>query len=239
VFILLLLILGTILVFTGLFTAGSLFLQAYIYSEPVQGIAWRGPAAGVAVGVILGVWLLLARAAPDGRYQTLLQFSPRSSIKFEDVWITGRDGSKEHYKAVRTGNRTEFQREGRPGTANKMRSRPGSYFVMENGEEVEFKADRDSKGNFTSAENQPLAYRDAKGRIMTENYPGEINTFNWGQLFVNFLLNVLFFAVLVLSLWLLLEFQFWHSLGMALILWGVSILFVLPPLLSYAESLGR
>lgn len=236
---LLLLIVGTMLVLAGVFTAGTLFLQAYVYSQPVEGVLWRGPIAGLAVGLLLGIWLFLARAAPDGRYQTLLQFSPRDSVKFEDIWLTERDGSKTHYKAVRTGNRVEFQREGRPGTSNRMPSRPGSFFVKENGEEVEFKADRDARGKLTAAENQPLAYRDAKGRVMTENYPGEISTFRWGQLFVNLLLNLLFFLSLVLSLWLLLEYQFWHAFGLSVVLWGLFILFVLPPLLSYAESLGR
>ncbi len=236
---LLLIVVGTALVLAGFFVASTLFLQGYLYSEPTEGIAWRGPAAGAAVALFIGLWLLLARSAPDGRYRTLIEFSPRDSTQFQDLWVPGPDGSKVHYQAVESGARLEYRRNGRPGTENRWRSRPATIFVKEGGEFIEFKPDRDEKGNFKTAENQPLAYRDASGRVMTENFPGRLEPVRWGQFFVNVLLNLAFLGVLLVVIWLLLGYQFWHAFGMTWILWGVLILFVLPPLITYAESLGR
>lgn len=236
---LLLLILGTALVLAGLFVAGTLFLQGYLYSEPVQGIAWRGPAAGAAVAVFVGLWLLLAKAAPDGRYRTLLEFSPRDSTQFEELWVPSRDGGKDHYKLAPTGGRAEYRRNGRAGAENRWRDRPASIFVKEGDQTVEFVPDRDANGKFKTAENQPLAYRDARGRVMTEDYPGRLESYKWGQFFVNVLLNVAFLAVLFAALFFLLEFTFWHAFGLTWVMWGVVVLFVLPPMLTFAESLGK
>jgi len=238
---LLLLIVGTALVLAGLFVAGTLFLQGYLYSEPVHGIAWRGSAAGAAVAVFVGVWLLLAKSAPDGRYRTLLEFSPRDSTQFEvlSVPISERDDRRIVYKWVRVEGRFEYRRDGRPGPDTAWRARPIAIYAKEGDDEVKFVPDRDAKGNFKTEPNQPLLYRDARGRVMAEDYPGRLEMYRWGQFFVNVLLNVAFLAVLFAALFFLLEFQFWHAFGLTWVMWGVLVLFVLPPMLTFAESLGK
>jgi hypothetical protein len=235
--VLLLLLLGTALVLGGLFIAGSLFLQPTLYNEPTQGIVWRGAAAGGAVTVVLALWCFLALKAPDGRYATLLQFNPKDSTTFDEIWVPGPDGKKTLYKRVPGKNGLEaFQRDGRS-----LRSRPMVIFVKdkETGQEAEFKPDLDAKGNFKPDEYQVLWYRDKRGRTMDENSPGSLNTFLWGVLFLNLFINLAFFLALFASLWLLLEFHFWHAFGLAVALWIVLILFAIPPLIGYAESLGR
>lgn len=239
--LLLLLLIGTGLVLGGLFTAASLFLQPTLYSEPVQGVVWRGPVAGGVVALVLGLWAYLALKAPDGRYGTLLQGAfPSESKVYDELWVIGPDGAKVLYRRIPGGKGTEaYQRNGRPGADNRWRSRPLAIFVKEDGQEVEFKADVDSKGKFVVSDNQPLQYRDAKGRTMSENSPGALEGYRWGQLFLNLLLNFAFFLALFGSLWLLLEYHFWHAFGLALALWVVLILFAVPPVLEYAESLGK
>ena len=53
--------------------AWTLFFQGYIYTEPVTGVAWRGPAAGSAVMAVLLLWVLLDYHSP-GAYRPLHEF---------------------------------------------------------------------------------------------------------------------------------------------------------------------
>lgn len=237
--ILLLLVVGTILVLAGLLTGGSLFLQAYVYNQPVEGIFWRGPTAGAAVGLFIGLWLFLARGDTAGRYQTLFVVNPSDSVRYEELSVPTRDGTRQIYKAVRESNGIVYRLNGR--SSEKAWSRAPSFFVKEkdSNEETEFKADRDEKGNFQIAENQWLAYRDARGRVISEKEMGVVTTFRLGQFIVALLLNFGLLVVMFAVLWLLLEYHVWHAFGLAIILWGLLQLFVMPPLLSYAESLIR
>jgi len=237
---LLLLIVGTALVLAALLTALAIFVQPYLYSEAVAGVAWRGPTAGAAIAVVVALWLVLARGAPDGRYQTLLEFAGRDkATTFEELVLTDPEGNKVVYlrKAGSTGKEA-FTRNGRPGRENVWPSRPLVFWVKEGGQEIEFKAELDARGKFKPREDGVLYYRDAKNREMSEGYPGEISNFRWGALGVNLLLNLVFFVVMLLALWLLLEYQFWHAFGLAIVLWAVMILFVLPPMIDYAQKLG-
>jgi hypothetical protein len=233
--LLLLILVGTALVLGGLLTAGSLFLQKTLYNEPTEGMFWRGPAAGGAIALVLALWTFLALKAPDGRFATLWEPSQSNPTLFDELWVPGPDGSKVLYKRVPGNNGLDaYQRNRQP-----LRSRPSVIIVKENGEEIEFKPDRDAKGNFQVADNQPLYYRDRKGRTMSEYSPGAIETSRWGQLFLSLIIHLLFFLAIFASLWLLLEFHFWHAMGLAVALWIVLILFAVPPLLGYTQSLGR
>jgi len=37
---------------------GTLIVQAYLYNQPVQGIAWRAPVAGAVIGLFYWGWCL-------------------------------------------------------------------------------------------------------------------------------------------------------------------------------------
>ena len=53
----------------ALLAAGTAVIQGYLYSEPVEGIAWRSAAAGAAVCLFFALWCYLQASAP-GRYGT-------------------------------------------------------------------------------------------------------------------------------------------------------------------------
>jgi hypothetical protein len=78
-----------------------------------------------------------------------------------------------------------------------------------------------------------------RGRVMTEDELGRIGEFRWGAYFVNLLLNVLHLGVWFVCLWLLLRFQWAHALGLAFIFWLVMTLWVLPQVLSAAQSASQ
>ncbi len=102
-----------------------------------------------------------------------------------------------------------------------------------------FKPDLDpKKKTFKTATGLSLKYHDSKGRTMTEGDFGRITVYRAGNLVMNLLLNFLHLGLWFAVLWLVLEFRFWHALGMALVAWVALTLFVLPPTLNKAEEIA-
>ena len=90
-----------------------------------------------------------------------------------------------------------------------------------------------------SGPSEALRYIDGKGRVMLESSLGEIAVFHSGWVIVTLLLSLFFLGVWFVSLWLLLRFQWPHALGQAVVFWGVMILFVMPPVLTRAETVAK
>ena len=55
----------------------------------------------------------------------------------------------------------------------------------------------------------------------------------------NLIVNLLYGGVWFACLWLLLRFQWPHALLQALVAWIVTLLFVVAPLLNYAEHVAK
>jgi hypothetical protein len=225
---LLVFLLATIL----LLAAWSLFFQAYIYEQPAQGLlTWRAPAAGAAVTAFVAAWALLAQKA-DHKLGLLFDFSASEGKEFKELWTTDKEGHKlGHYKLV-GGEKPRFLLNGNTAAKKELPTRPDGILVVEDGAEVLFKPDRDAEGHFKSREGEWLEYRDARGRVMIENQWGKVGRFRFGWFLANVGLNLLFLAAWVAVLWLLLEFQFWHALGQAVVVWLALELFVLGHVIS-------
>jgi hypothetical protein len=245
VLILIVLILGSWVALTLLFTAWTMYVQAYLYTEPTEGALWRGPAAaGAVMGVVL-LWVVFDYAAP-GRFRPLWEFSSSSDAKpFPELRVPNASGKEDVYK-LRPGTRGEYRLDGL-SSGRQLPSRPAEIIVVEGSERHVFKPERDEKGLFKQRSTtafgrevkEPLRYLDEKGRVMTEDSPGQLTSFRGGLFFGNVLLNALLMAVLFVALWLLLRFQWLHALGQAVALWLLMLLFVLPPLLTRAEEVSR
>ncbi len=244
-----LLVLVLFAVVAVLLSAWTLWFQAYIYSEPTTGIAWRGPAAGAAVTAFLIVWVVLDYRTPGGWRTIFDSTSSTESKPFPELRVPKPGGGYSTYKLSPTG-RLDYRLDGKPPPAGKqMPSRPAEIVaVAPGGEESVFKPDRDQKGNFKvpttstwfgKAQTAPLRYTDPKGQVMLETSIGQVSTFHTGWVIGTFILNLLFLGVWFLSLWLLLNFQWPHALGQAVVFWGVMLLFVMPPVLTRAETVAK
>jgi hypothetical protein len=244
---LILLVLLLWVVLTVLLSAWTLWFQAYIYSEPTSGIAWRGPAAGSAIMVVLLLWMFFDYRDPPGRFRTLFEFSSTDESKRFDALHVPRDKGEDVYRLVPGGTRGEYRLNGK-ATGKVLPSRPKSVVVVEGDERSTFEPERDAKGNFKTrstsswfggSATEQLRYIDGRGRVMLESSLGQMSTFRGGRfvgnLFLNFLLLAAFFAVL----WLLLRFQWPHALGQAFVFWGVMQLFILPPVLTRVETVAK
>jgi hypothetical protein len=207
-----------------LLAAGTLVIQGYLYSEPADGIAWRSAAAGAVIGLFFGLWCILEARAP-GRFDTLLNFSPRDIKVFPQIWSerTNERGKQEIlYRQGRSdrGLVVYLDPDGRPW----RRSDNGimtAIIVEEDGQKKRFAAEMNPDGTFRVAPNQPLRYVEADGqkRVMTENAPGEVVTTRYGLLAGNLLLNLLHLAAWFACFWLLMRFQWPHALGLAVLFW--------------------
>jgi len=222
------------LVLMGLLAVLTLGFQGYIYTEPVEGIAWRAPAAGtiVALSLLLWVWL---DYSPQPRYRDLWTFNPSiDQASFPEMTVVTQLGKTEVYKLSRDG-RDYVRSDG----GAKLPTRPLRLTVKENGEEVVFEPDKDAKtGKLKQSGDNYLYYRDKKNRTMREDQLGLLSTFSVGNLIGYLLLNLCHFLAWFLTLWLLLEFRMGHALGLAIVLYAVVLLLLLPPVLSYTEKVA-
>jgi hypothetical protein len=74
---------------------------------------------------------------------------------------------------------------------------------------------------------------------MYEGQLGRVSTFYAGRLILNLFLNFLHLLIWFIALWLLLRFQWPHALGLAIVLWAVMLLFIVPQVLKLAEDTAR
>jgi hypothetical protein len=221
--------------------AGTLFLQGYIYTEPAGELYWRAPAAAGALGLFLGLWCILNYNSPD-RYGTLFDFNPSVSKSFSE-FKSRRKGSQE--KTVFTKKGLDF----RSPRGEKWAPTGGGpivesvYVPLDDGKEVEFRADVNEKGNFKKeTPTSPVRYLEVDGsRAITQDQldRGEWSASSTGLFFVNLLINLFHLGLWFVCLWLLLRFQWLHALGLGLILWLVMTLVANPLLLTPASNAGR
>ncbi len=235
-FSLVLILLVVFAVLSLLLAAWTLFFQGYIYSEPVEAIYWRAPAAGAALTLFLAFWTVLDYRSiekptdEEGRYRPLHELSVRETEIYDKLTILTQDRKKVSF--TRQG-RQYVSKGGRP-----LPERPLEIIATDKaGQEHIFKPKTDEKGHFKVEDNGRLRYYEEGNpkRYMDEDYLGQITIYHFGWLVTGLMLNFGLLVVWFLCLWLLLHFQWAHALGLAFVAWLIS-LFMLPMLLTQAEK---
>jgi hypothetical protein len=207
-----------------LVAAGTAVIQGYLYTQPVQGIAWRSAVTGLAVGLFFGGWCWLESRSP-GVYGSILDFSPQQMTVFPEFWSerTGDRGKQEilyrqgHDARGRSVYLDADNQIWQRSSSNGMMT---AIIVEESGEKHRFEAELTSQGTFKTDDAGAAHYVEQNGRrVMTDGEIGRITTTRYGVLFGNLALNFAHLLVWWLCLWLLMEFDWWHALGMAVALW--------------------
>jgi hypothetical protein len=155
-----------------------------------------------------------------------------------------KDNKKVHYKARSSPSKLSGMKGSLPGRVEFMQtdpphrvwSRTAAVLIKEDGQEVRFIAERDQDNHYKVEAGRDLRYLDDRGRVMTEGNMGRVYTFRWGRLFTYVFLNGVLLAVWFAGLWLLLRFQWSHALGLAVVIWGATIVLLIPLLLARVED---
>jgi hypothetical protein len=235
---LVLLVLVVFAVLSLLLAAWTMFFQGYIYSEPVEAIYWRAPAAGAALTLYLCIWIALDYRSvetpnDEGRYRPLHELSARETEKYDKLTILTQDRKQEQY--TRRGENQYVNKSGR-----RMPERPLEVIATDKeGQEHVFKPKIDAKGAFVKDEKERVRYYEEGNpqRYMEEGF-WQITIYHYSWLVMGLLVNFGFLAVWFLCFWLLLRFQWSHALGLAFVAWLIS-LFVLPMILTQAEKVRK
>jgi hypothetical protein len=222
--------------------AGTLFFQAYIYSEPAAQLFWRAPAAAAAFTLFLALWCRLDYSNP-GRYNTIFDWNdPR-----DDVWV-------EKFIGVKNKKEIVFSRKKEKANKVVYRDELGNAWrkadtegVMEaiiiedkDGEKIRFEVEL-IDGKFKPVpRGETIVYKEVGGkkREMHEDDVGRLTTMLWGVAVLNLFFNILHGAVWFAVLWLILRFQWSHALGFAFVFWLVASFF-LPPLFAKVEAAAK
>jgi hypothetical protein len=234
------------LVLMGFLFAWTLWFQAYIYTEPVGQLWWRAPAAGTALALFLVLWIVVDYRAvknnPDARYPygplQEMTLAARTPEPFAKLYVPVNENTEVEYTREKAfdGQKTQYvYRRGQ----EKMPGNPPKIIVVENDQKTVFEPDHDAKGQFKRERGQPLFYRDKKGRALREGTFEPEPTYRVFPALLGLFLNGAFLALWFVCLWLLLRYQLWHALGLAVVLYVVMLLFVLGPVLSRAEDVAR
>jgi hypothetical protein len=234
VLILIVLLVVVWVVLAVLLTAWSMWFQSAIYTEAAPGLAWRGPVAASVLSLVVLLWVVFAYRSP-GRYRPLWESaSTEQETQFDELRVP--TGDHEEVYRRRPGTRSEFRLNGLP-SGKPLPSTPSRIVAVEGEQRYTFEPERDDKGNFKRRGGESLRYTDEKGRVMVEGSLGLVETFRGSVFLGNVLLNLALVVAAFLGLWLLLQFQWPHALGQAVVL-SLLLLFVLSPLLAKTERVA-
>jgi hypothetical protein len=235
-----------VLIFVVLFAtlAALLFIQGYIYSEPVEQLSWRAPVAAAVLTAFLALWALLDYSAIDPNqaeipYDTVFRFNPTETYAVKEFWsIKKEDGGEKKTRFVQRGSGEYYDEQGRPWQRSDTQGIVAAIVVNEKGQEMRFEPQLARDGKFKTGSEAFPGYFQVKGR-RSMIYLGQVSVFRWGVFLGNLLLNLLHLGVWFVCLWLILRFQWSHALGLSVILWLVMTLTVMPVLLAKTYEAAR
>src|SRR5262245_866951 len=207
-----------------------MFLQGYIYTEPTAGIVWQAPAAGGAIALFYTLWCAIivnaeGASSKNVPYDTIFRFSPRVD-KYADppnvIWIESKKQKVKYLRDKQDGNyREEVKKSSWPhGPVT-------AIIVKEKEGEVRYEPVRDKDyTEFRDADGWTLRVHEGTIFVPTKS--------RWGRFLANLFLNFMPFAVWFVCLWLRLRFQWGHALGLAVVMWLILTLAILPMIFEQA-----
>jgi hypothetical protein len=222
--------------------AGTLGLQGLIYNEPAPALHWRAPVAGAALAAFVGAWCFLSYSMYSSELSanpnqaqlpldTIFRFQPVRTRLVDKLWSV-QDEKEIPFKKRDTGPHGVEYRDAKTNAPWKRSDPSGIVKAIivedENGQKMRFEPRLTREGNFVAPEAFPTYY-EVGGRHYMDTL-GRVSLFHRSLWFLNILFNIALFGVWFVCLWLVLNYQWPHALGLAVVLWVVMILIVMPML---------
>jgi hypothetical protein len=225
---------------------GTYLLQGYIYTEPTTGLLWQAPVTGILLTIVFVIWALsIALAQPTTAAANPFLFSPWTDMAKEPAprifavkksqlkSSEGKDGDIIPYVAKRNDQGRTIYRE---DTATQPRPWQSSGDIIA----IEIPNEDKSRTRYErviSDAGEEFISKDGLVIKTDTNGPTGIPTkFSIGRLVWNLSLNIIHLLVWYLGLWLILRFQNLHALGLAIVMWLIMTLAILPMVLSSAAE---
>lgn len=216
---------------SALFFAWTMWMQTYLYTQAVEGLAWRAPVAAVIVVASFVVWEIAAKASP-GQIRPLQEAgTAKDAIYFKELAIVDGEGNVEIFR------RTGGDRTGYRGTeSNKsLPTYPGEIRVKEKDEDKEFTV---SFKRVNPPKGDPY-YEDAQGRQMDSTYLGTIKEKQQSRFFSIVFLNLVHVLAWILAFGPILAFGSGHAIVMGLSGAALANFTILPYLIRQVEALSQ
>jgi hypothetical protein len=240
--------------------AGTLGLQGLIYSEPATQLFWRAPAAGAVLTGLVGLWCLLSYrmysedlktnpAQTELPLDTIFRFQPTQTTQVDKFWsLVGEQEIL--FRKFETGQATigkmktgdarapEYKDEqGKPWSRSSTEGIVKAILVEEGGQKLRFEPRLARDGTFPPKAPPFPGYYQVGGRRYMDTL-GRVSQFQWGRWFLNMTFNLLHFGAWFVCLWLLLQYQWPHALGLAAALWAAMTLLALPLLFDHMRDVA-
>lgn len=230
-----------LLVFAGLsavLATVAALVHSGFYEQPVEGIAWRAPAAAAAITGFLMLWAYLHGRMPD-RFDSLFRFSASADQQLEQFWSERQlEGGTQltlfRRRIVPPGRVDYIDASGKAW----RRSDSGvvtAILIEENGERRRFAAQLSPEGAFICDPRDPNTVMDVRyveeggrQRVMTEGAIGTLSNPRYGALIVNTLFNLAFLAVWIVVVGLAFQLEWFHAFVIGSIGWVTTLLMIWP-----------
>jgi hypothetical protein len=220
-----------------LFWAGTLLAQAWLYEQPADRLGLRAAVGGLALGLFFAFWCWLDRGSP-GKYDTLFNFGGEDQVEFAAFdairkTATGTEQKVHYTRPVGPGGvrgKTFTDPDGKVWSRSSSDYMTVAILVKDKPDGEPVRYDAELAGNAYKYPAQ-LQFREANGRrYINEGTLGLLFVPRTGVVIGALALNLLHLILWFVVLWLVLEFQWPHALGLAAGLWLAMMLAVMPVL---------
>jgi len=221
---------------------GSMFLQGYIYTEPSPQMWWAAPAAGAVLGLFFAVWCYAVASSTDARpkdipYDTFFNFRTHVDMVKDPVtviWAVKKNGEKVKYARFREAQ-DRYSYKDTSSVQRPWRSTGVVAIELEHdGEKYRFEEANAESGSYQEFVND-------KGwtmKVFESGPTGQPRKFRATRVLANLFFNFMHLALWFVCLWLLIRFQWSHALGLAICMWLLFTLAILPMMLDYAARVA-
>ncbi|QJW96588.1 hypothetical protein [Frigoriglobus tundricola] len=245
----------------ALFLGGGLVAQGYLYQNPAERMPLRALAAAVLVAGFMTLWVRIDQRAP-GRYDTFFNFTPSSTVEFQEFEAVRWTGAGDKLKLDAGGNPVEttvkFKRAvggksgpfleagtGEPFKLNGSTTSGTQYMTgairvkaADDPEPVRYKVTlKEDPRTKTKTYKPDSKFEEEKGsRYVDAHQMGTLVVPSTGTVVLALLLNFMLMAVWLVAIWPVLRFSLGHAVVFAGALGLITMLAVMPVLFRHVRE---
>jgi hypothetical protein len=247
---------------------GTVFFQGYIYTEPTPGVFWQAPALAALLTFGFTIWCLSialssGASATNIPINTIFRFTPKEDMLRRPaprLWAikadrkkTGpdKDGESVPYISHRIYDKLNSEKFQYKDTIDQHPWHGQGVIAIElqptneDPAKMRFNRVESEAGRFDLVDSKRAQYAQFAsddGWVITEYEEGPTGLpvrFRWSRFFWNIFFNFAHLVAWFIGLWLLLRYQWAHALGLAVVMWLIVTLLVLPMILGYAGQVSE